>query len=134
MNSNFTSKFHKWKNKKRKKRQSKIKNGKNEVFLKNKKRKKTFLHLWFKVVLKCRANLVPSYISDLVANYAPTRTLRSGDSAFLFAPRTKTVVAARAFSSSGPLVWNNLPQEIRHIESIEVFKHKLKTFLLSRIF
>ena len=43
--------------------------------------------------------------------------------------RTKTY-GDRAFSVTGPVLWNKLPDELRHELSLNSFKSKLKTFLL----
>ena len=38
------------------------------------------------------------------------------------------------FSWFGPHIWNNLPQDVRHSESLPSFRNKLKTFLFSEHF
>ena len=43
------------------------------------------------ITFKCLNNLAPSYLSDLITQYKPTRTLRSGFMNLLVIPRTNTI-------------------------------------------
>ena len=43
-------------------------------------------------------------------------------------PKSRTAYGSRAFSSAGPMLWNNLPNNLRTLDSLESFKSKLKTF------
>ena len=52
-----------------------------------------------------RRRSAPPYLCDLVHDYLPRRTLRSGDGVTLEVPRTKTVTAERAFSVAAPTIW-----------------------------
>ena len=45
----------------------------------------------------------------------------------LFVPRVRTELASRAFSVAGPTVFNSLPAKSRLSNSIDIFKHYLKT-------
>ena len=38
----------------------------------------------------------------------------------------------RAFSVAAPILWNEVPEDRRNINSITVFKTELKTFLFRR--
>ena len=40
----------------------------------------------------------------------------------------------RAFSVMAPLLWNNLIEDIRTVNSLNIFKTKLKTFHLKRAY
>ena len=71
----------------------------------------------------------PTYLRDLVKTYEPERTLRSSSQQLLSQDRTRTVVATRAFKHSSATVWNNLPDFIRNCNTVDNFKHKLKTHL-----
>ena len=64
--------------------------------------------------------------------YQPTRALRSEDLQLLKAPRirTKTYGERRRLNKSAAIVWNSLPQNIRHVQSVVIFKKLLKTHLL----
>ena len=71
----------------------------------------------------------PTYLRDLINIYEPTRTLRSSSQQLISKNRTRTVVATRAFKHSSSAIWNNLPVFIRGCNSVDNFKHKLKTHL-----
>ena len=88
----------------------------------------------FKIALltfKCRNGCAPKYLSDLVTNYVPRRSLRSSDSILLTVNRLRTGTARRSFSAAKPEVWNKLPIELRQTISFSSFKSKLKTFLFN---
>jgi hypothetical protein len=76
----------------------------------------------------------PSYISDLLSIYTPSRQLRSSsDTRTLCIPRTKTkTLGQRSFSFCAPKQWNSLPYEIRHIQTAPAFKKALKTYLFKQ--
>jgi len=42
----------------------------------------------------------------------------------------KSEVGKRAIKYKGSKLWNNLPAEIKNIQSTQSFKYKLKTYLL----
>ncbi len=89
----------------------------------------------FKILLfvfKSLNNLAPSYLSDLLYPYNPTRNLRSGDQRLLSVPRSRLKYRGdRAFAVAGPRLWNSLPAYIRSAQSLTVFKSSLKTYLFS---
>ena len=69
----------------------------------------------YKLALTCfksKSGNYPSYISDLLVPYTPTRSLRSSSSNNFSIPRIHLKgFGERAFTFSGPSVWNALPQE-----------------------
>jgi hypothetical protein len=81
------------------------------------------------IVYSCLLGTAPTYLCDLITEYIPTRDLRSSHANLLVEPRTKTVLAERAFSFSGPKLWNSLPAVLKSSPSLNVFKKNLKTFL-----
>ena len=82
-------------------------------------------------VFRCLHNLAPSYLSELLKLYAPEReNLRSSDKLFLDYSIPSTEYGERAFSASGSVLWNSLPDDIRLLDDIGSFKSKLKTWLL----
>ena len=87
----------------------------------------------YKVILfvfLCLYNLAPSYLSELLKLYAPEReNLRSSDKLFLDYSIPSTKYGERAFSVSGSVLWNSLPDNIRLLDDIGSFKSKLKTWL-----
>ena len=83
-------------------------------------------------IVRCRvvAGLSPQYLSELLIEYKPTRTLRSCSKKLLVVPRVNTKrYGERAFSVIGPRLWNSLPQNLRDITNLEHFKKNLKTYL-----
>ena len=74
-------------------------------------------------------------LSGLLHLYKPSRQLRSSsDSSMLFVPTTnRKTFGERSFSFTGPTVWNNLPFDIRSINSIPSFGQTLKTHLFQEI-
>ena len=77
----------------------------------------------------------PSYLRDLITPYVPTRTLRSQNKLLLRQPRfhLKTY-GQRAFKTSAPCLWNDLPYNIKSLKDINDFKKKLKTHLFKKAF
>ena len=49
-------------------------------------------------------------------------------------PRTRTKFGDRAFSMTGPVVWNSLPAAVRHADSLHSFKRRLKSYFFSLCF
>ena len=79
-------------------------------------------------VYKCLNNRAPAYLRDILNLYASGRPLRSScDETLLDVQRTKKNVGFRAFSVTGPRLWNDLPRRIREASSLNVFKRQLKT-------
>ena len=78
----------------------------------------------------------PSYISQLLTVYVPSRSLRSSTDDRLFrVPRySREAHGGRAFTSSAVKIWNSLPQNVRHSPSLPTFKRNLKTFLFQQAF
>ena len=89
----------------------------------------------FKVLLltyEALHGLAPTYLSDLVLPYIPTRTLRSQDADLLIVPRiSKQTAGGRAFSYRAPFLWNGLPTHERDADSVSTFKSLLKTHVFS---
>ena len=87
----------------------------------------------FKILLttyKALHNLAPPYLSDLLEDYEPPRTLRSSDAGLLTVYKAKRRTwGDRAFSVAAPILWNELPKNIRDAPSLPTFKTALKTHL-----
>ena len=61
------------------------------------------------VITYCtRSTGTPVYLSDLIKNYHPSRTLRSADILLLSVPQMTLALSTKAFSVSAPSVWNSL--------------------------
>ena len=91
----------------------------------------------FKILIMCfkaMNNLSPSYITELIHQHTPARSLRSSLQNLLTVQSVKTqTYGNRAFSASAPVLWNSLPTEIRKIPSFALFKTVLKTHLFSQM-
>ena len=84
------------------------------------------------IVYKTKIHHQPEYLDNLLVKYKQPRVLRSSADEFLAVPRTRTVLATRAFSVAAPKRWNTIPIDIRNSLSLVTFKSKLKTFLFRR--
>ena len=91
-------------------------------------------HMVYKIctiMYKCIHGLAPEYLQNLVIQ-PHHRRLRSAVNNKLPTIRCNTSMALHsAFSSTGPRLWNKLPQDIINCNNIECFKTKLKTFLFA---
>ena len=88
---------------------------------------------WF---FKSLNNLAPSYISDLLTPYIPSRSLRSSSQSLLVVPRSiQKSYGDRAFAVAAPRLWNALPIHMRQPGfSLATFKKCLKTYLFKKAF
>ena len=78
-------------------------------------------------------NAAPEYLKSAITCYEPSRTLRSASTyKQLVTPRTKTSCGDKAFSTTGPRLWNALPENIRCSPSLTSFKKHLKTHLFPK--
>ena len=76
----------------------------------------------------------PSYLTDMIHIYTPARSLRSRDKFLLVEHKTNQSYGSRAFSVSGPRMWNSLPEPLRKLECLDTFKQHLKTFLFKEAY
>ena len=79
--------------------------------------------------IKCYKLGVPTYLSSLLEQYRPTRSLRSSSLDIMSVPRSRTKTASRRFSIAAPNVWNSLPASIRAASSVGSFQSQFKTQL-----
>ena len=76
----------------------------------------------------CIYGLAPSYLSQLVTPYVPSRELRSTDSCNLAFPKTKQDrYGRRSFSFAAQKVWNLLPWYLKTSLTFKKFCSDLKT-------
>ncbi|XP_030638844.1 uncharacterized protein LOC115819473 [Chanos chanos] len=89
----------------------------------------------FKVLLlayKALNGLAPSYITDSLLFYVPSRALRSSMAGLLNIPKVpENKIGEAAFIHYVPKLWNTLPRSIRETGSVDSFKWQLKTYLFS---
>ncbi|TWW59874.1 hypothetical protein D4764_06G0014040 [Takifugu flavidus] len=90
----------------------------------------------FKTLLltyKVLRRLAPSYLEELVIPYQLNRPLRSQNAGLLVVSRvSRSRMGGRAFSYQAPLLWNQLPVQVREADSIATFKIRLKTYLFEK--
>ena len=86
------------------------------------------------IIYQClNDQIFPYYLKELIEPYTPARCLRTATENLLRKPRTRLRhYGDRAFTSSGPAIWNELPSSLRKSDSLETFKRNLKTFLFTK--
>ena len=87
----------------------------------------------FKIVtltFRCLQGLAPTYLSELLLPYTPSRLLRSSNNLLLKESKSRTKsYGDRAFKVAAPKLWNKLPLSIRQCKTLATFKAKLKHHL-----
>ena len=68
------------------------------------------------------------------SGYASVRLLRSSNQRLLCVNPTRTVLASAGFKHYAVTVWNDLPVDIRNIDTFCCFRRRLKTFLFNTAF
>ena len=85
------------------------------------------------LVFKCLKGEAPSYLINLLKNKTSTRDglrARKNTSFQLEVPFTRrSTFADRSFSVYAPKLWNTLPDELKTIQTTDMFKKHLKTYL-----
>ena len=77
------------------------------------------------MVYKCLHQLAPESLCKMITFSDRDRRMLLRES------RSRSRFGDRAFSHAGPKLWNLLPYPIRNVNEIEVFKKKLKSFLIT---
>ncbi len=81
------------------------------------------------ITWKCLHGKAPCYLQDLLKQNTNTRTQYQNT---LLIPKVNNVTQGDiAFTKAAPILWNDLPENIRKLETIEQFKKKLKTHLFN---
>ena len=83
------------------------------------------------MVYKSLIGKKPSYLRNLLQVKPQDRFyLRSQNQQLLVVPRISSkTFGDRAFLKAGLKLWNSLPEDIKEIQSIEIIKKPLKTYL-----
>ena len=84
-------------------------------------------------VFRCLNDGQPSYLSSLLFSDS-VKHLRSNNTNKLKVPGIRTRFGARAFSISGPTLWNLLPANLRVAKNISSFRKLLKTHFFDLAF
>lgn len=83
--------------------------------------------VYFKILLfvhKCLLNKAPTSLCNLISYSASERTMQLNET------QTVTKYGDRAFSHCGPKLWNIIPQSVRDESNTNLFKRKLKSYLM----
>ena len=81
------------------------------------------------MVYKIRETRQPTYLSELITDYIPSRSLRSSSTNRLAVHTCHSSTGARSFRHVAAAVWNDLPVDIRLSNSLETFRGHLKKHL-----
>lgn len=86
------------------------------------------------ITYKCLFGNGPEYLRELLTFHRPERNLRSSsDSRMLVDPQTRLSTAGdRSYYKAAPYLWNKLPHNVRHAQTLGQFKQRLKSFLYQR--
>ena len=76
---------------------------------------------------------MPLYLKYRFNSYVPDRVIVSEDSKLLIIPKFNLkTFGDRAFTVTGPIIWNSLPLSVRTDGSVAIFKKHLMTFLFNK--
>ena len=79
---------------------------------------------------QCLYQLAPTYLTELLEQYKPERSLRSSKRLMFTVPKTSTKsYGERSFSHAASVLWNGLPHYLTSITPYEKFRSNLKTYL-----
>lgn len=77
----------------------------------------------------------PEYLKELIPRYNPSRNLRSSNQNRLRLPSVedtnKSRTGGRSFQNSAPNLWNELPENLKNVKTIDLFRKRLKTYLFA---
>ena len=93
--------------------------------------------IMFKVLAlthKCLNGDAPAYLTDLIVPLQPTRGgLRSLVKFRLLIPKMKCkIFAVRSFSVSALVLWNSLPEHLKSLTDLLMFRKQLKMYLFTQ--
>ena len=85
------------------------------------------------VVVTCKVlkTGTPSYLGNILVRRESCRTTRSAQRDLLVPSAVRLSLCDRGLASSAPVIWNNLPDELKLAPSVSAFKKHLKTHLFS---
>ena len=85
------------------------------------------------LVFKALNGMAPLYITELLSYRTCSRTPRSTNQKLLAVPKSRLkTYGDRAFSVAAPKLWNELPLDLRSLDTINLFKKHLKTDLFKK--
>ncbi len=82
------------------------------------------------ITFKSLHKMTPTYLSNLLNWYHPNRLLRSSFTISLVPNNNRTIrIGRRLLDTSSSTLWNALPNNIKTVDNIQIFKRLVKTFL-----
>ena len=84
------------------------------------------------VVFKYFTKQCPSYLNDVFELACPNNLRTRNSYLKLICPFRKTNMVQNALPFIVPSVWNNTPEALKKTNSINTFKHNLKTYYLTQ--
>ena len=85
------------------------------------------------LIFKVQRSLIPEWLFLLPTVIQARQEMRTRQCNDLVIPRTTSNIGKNQFAVKGPTVWNNLPKEIKEVNSLALFKSKLKKYLLTNV-
>ena len=82
---------------------------------------------------KCLTGCAPGYLSTQFIRRGDVTNRRTRSSQMLNIPRFRTVSGQRSFCYRAVTLWNSLSNDLKLCESVNVFKHHLRSRLLSNV-
>ena len=76
-------------------------------------------------VFKCLHALAPIYLVELLEARQRDKRLRHADTLFLHQRIARKHVGEQAFGTAAPLLWNNLPAQLRSMTTLPTFKNSI---------
>ena len=77
---------------------------------------------------------VPSYLRDCLNYRNIEKHMRKVTSASLKVDNSRTSYGSRAYSIAGPLLWNDLPENVQFAISLDVFRKLLKAYYFDKAY
>ena len=77
--------------------------------------------------------MVPSYMTDMFPYVKAQHSvnLRSARNDCLYLKKPKTEAMKKSLSYSGASIWNQLPQDVKNAKTLDAFKRKCTSYLIS---
>jgi len=85
------------------------------------------------ITYKVRQTNTPVYISSLISDYIPSRTLRSSDKLLLSQSATTLTTSQKTFAFGSPTIWNILPFYCRSDATLTVLNTNSNVFICHSI-
>ena len=106
----------------------------NPLFYENKILKIQDLYIFHlgQFMYKYSTNELPNIFSNMFTKNSSVHKYPTRQSNLLHLPLTRTIIANRLFTFSGPKLWNSLDKSMKEPQSLHTFKHKLKKMLLDK--